>query len=106
MTREDALSASWKQRAREAHRYVVAVIPAHRTCEELTADEWRAASLVERADFTQYWWAKGTVWFQCLTCGFPSRSASCEACDPWLRVYYGRKRAQDRQRYTERAGLL
>jgi predicted HAD superfamily Cof-like phosphohydrolase len=50
---------------------------------DITADEWRAMSLVEREAWTRYW-SQTSAWFSCLGCGFPTvcGTCSCDACRP------------------------
>lgn len=81
MAEATAREAEWARRAAAAHRYVVSAIPVDRDHDTVTPAEWRAASLIERQDFDQYWRDKGVAAFCCLSCGFPAgRVASCEAC--------------------------
>lgn len=81
MADADRRAREWERRAAAARRYVVAAIPRERTLDDVTVAEWRAASLVERQDFDQYWREKGIGAFCCLSCGFPAgRVGCCDAC--------------------------
>lgn len=58
-------------------------IPAERTLDTVTAEEWRRATFAERQEFIGQQCALGYVSFVCLACGFPVTygGAPCAACE-------------------------
>lgn len=57
-------------------------IPADRTLDDVTPEEWNAASHSERTNFFRTWMKRGFMSFCCVDCGYPLHHgwSRCEAC--------------------------
>ena len=50
---------------------------------EITPEEWRAMTAIERAEVYNYWNNRGKATLGCLKCGYPGGywATSCAACE-------------------------